>query len=147
MPGSLSDLAAHAQKVLRPGSIVDLKRDFLCTTPISPPHGDTEKWALKAKSGIPLEGSTFDGMDKAKAESLAPLGKMTAPSDDLRSAFIKFRPVKSATDGQEGALTFDIKYANEYGQLTTTSVNVGHQIFFPKPGKVHFREMASLSVV
>ena len=88
-------------------------RDFLCTTPISPPHGDTEKWALKAKSGIPLEGSTFDGMDKAKAESLAPLGKMTAPSDDLRSAFIKFRPVKSATDRQEGALTFDIKYANE----------------------------------
>ena len=113
MPGSLSDLAAHAQKVLRPGSIVDLKRDFLCTTPISPPHGDTEKWALKAKSGIPLEGSTFDGMDKAKAESLAPFGKMTAPSDDLRSAFIKFRPVKSATDRQEGALTFDIKYANE----------------------------------
>jgi hypothetical protein len=34
-----------------------------------------------------------------------------------------------------------------YGPATTTSVNVGHKIFFPQPGEVHFRELASLSVI
>jgi hypothetical protein len=114
MPGNLDDLAKHAHTVLRPASIFDLKRDFLSNTPISPPHGDTVKWNLKAKSGIPLEGTSLEfTVDVAKKERDVPLGKMTAPGDTFRSAFIKFKAVVTNTDGQIGSITFDVKYADE----------------------------------
>jgi hypothetical protein len=113
MPGNLDELVKQAHRALRPGSMFDIKRDFLTTTPISPPHGDTAKWTLQAKSNIPLEGGSVHGMDKAVKEALVPLGKMKAASDTFRSGFIKFRPVATNTDGQIGSLTFDVKYAKE----------------------------------
>ena len=114
MPGNLDELAKYAHTVLRPGAIFDIKRDFLISTPISPPHGDTSKWNLKAKSGIPLEGTGLSSMTNvAMKERDVPLGKMTAPNDTFRSAFIKFRAVATNTDGQIGSITFDVKYADE----------------------------------
>ena len=113
MASNLAELVAHAHKVLRPGSLFDLKREFLSNSPISPPHGDTSKWVLKAKSGIPVEGTSYEFLTLAEQERDVPLGKMKAPNDTFRSAFIKFRPVASNTEGQIGALTFDVKYADE----------------------------------
>jgi len=133
MPANLSSLADHAHVVLRPASIFDLKREFLCETPISPPHGDTSQWTLKAKSGIPLEGSGLASTtDVAAKKRLLPLGKMTAASDTFRSVFIKFRPVATNTDGQIGSLTFDIKYADE---LLTAASRVGWLACWFLPGK------------
>ena len=34
-----------------------------------------------------------------------------------------------------------------YGPSTQTSINVGHKIFFPQPGVVHVRDMATLNVL
>jgi len=88
------------------GALVQLLRE----TPISPPHGQAGGLTIKKSVEALAGGKVKDAFGKVKLSG--PLAMI---------AFIKFRPVTSNTDGQEGALTFDIKYAVEL--KTTASRN------------------------
>lgn len=105
----MADLVLLAQRLNQTaltgtdGALLDLLRE----TPISPPHGQASGLTVK-KAVTALGGSSANAFGKAK---------MAGPLTMI--AFIKFRPVTSNTDGQEGALTFDVKYATELKTAAT----------------------------
>jgi hypothetical protein len=105
---NLTDVADQANKILA-GTDFWAKEEFLLTTPVSPPHGQTSAVRKKA---APIKFDYKSGYDAAQM----PLVKAKVDSVIDKIGFIKFRPVRSNTDGQEGAITFDVKFAHELKQ-------------------------------
>ena len=79
-------------------------RQLLCSTPVSPPHGQAK--GVTVKKAVPA-------LDASAIKTPGAFGKARISGPLAMIGFIQFRPVRSNTDGQEGALTFDVKYADE----------------------------------
>jgi hypothetical protein len=102
---NLTEAANHANTILA-GTDFWAKEEFLHKTPISPPHGQTSTARFKAPD------VKFDiKAGQTKADFPFVKAKLDAPVDKI--GFLKFRPVDNNTEGQLGALTFDVKFATE----------------------------------
>jgi len=107
----LTALADQLNQTASTGTDAQL-RQLLCETPVSPPHGQVRD--VTVRKSVP-----------ALAKGVAPpgaFGKAKISGVLQRIVFIKFRPVTTNIDGQEGALTFDVKTA---GELTTNASRNG----------------------